>query len=121
MFSNDTKNRHQLRYIIYARKSSEDEDRQVQSIPDQISYWTNRASREGFCIIGAPLEESRSAKVAGNRPVFTQMIEMLQRGEADGILCWQVNRLSRNPEEAGLLMGMLQRNEIKSIISSDRS
>ncbi len=43
------------------------------------------------------------------------MIRRIKAGEANGILCWELSRLARNPDEAGLIMGMLQRGEIKHI------
>lgn len=108
-----------MRYILYARKSSNSEDRQVQSIGDQLKALRGLASGRGLDVV-AELSESRSAKQPGNRPVFQQMLEAIRTGEADAILCWSVNRLSRNPEESGILMGMLQRGQLKVIQTIDR-
>lgn len=49
------------RFVLYARKSSEREDRQVQSIDDQISFWKKKAQEEGIEIIKIYTEE-KSAK-----------------------------------------------------------
>ena len=108
-----------LRYVLYARKSDEREDRQVQSIEDQLRVLHSFAL-ERDCRIVREYIETKSAKAEGIRPVFLEMLGMLRRGEADAILCWNLNRLSRNPEDSGRLAGMLQRDEIKAIQSYDR-
>lgn len=52
---------HITRFVLYARKSSEREDRQVQSIGDQIAYWEKKAKEEGIEIVKIYTEE-KSAK-----------------------------------------------------------
>lgn len=108
-----------MRYILYARKSSESEDRQVQSIEDQINKLKQLAENLKITVIDV-ITESKSAKQPNNRPVFEQMLERIRNGEANGILCWQINRLSRNPVDSGTLQWMLQRNILQSIQTIDR-
>lgn len=108
-----------IRYIMYCRKSSDAEDRQVQSIPDQIRELKILAEQNGIEIVDI-LEESRSAKAPG-RPVFTSMIERISRGEADGILVWKVNRLARNPVDGGTVSWMLQQGVVRHIQTYGRS
>jgi len=48
------------------------------------------------------------------------MLEQIENGEADGILCWQINRLSRNPIDSGKLSWLLQQGTLKSIQTVDR-
>ena len=106
-------------YFLYARKSSESEDRQVQSIEDQINRLKELANSYGISIKEI-LTEAKSAKKPYNRPVFTEMLARIEKGEAQGILCWQINRLSRNPVDSGALGWMLQQNIIQSIQTMDR-
>lgn len=109
-----------LKFFLYARKSSESEDRQVQSIDDQIRYLKDVAEKNSIQIIEV-LNESKSAKLPENRPVFQNMIERIKKGEGDGILCWHLNRLSRNPIDSGTLSWLLQKNIIKAIRTYDRA
>ena len=74
-----------LKYFIYARKSSEAEDRQVASIDSQISVLSDLAKREGLEIVET-FCESQSAKAPG-RPIFSKMLEMIYKGRAQGIIC----------------------------------
>jgi DNA invertase Pin-like site-specific DNA recombinase len=108
-----------LRYILYARKSSESEDRQVQSIDDQLRALRDCAKREGLTIV-EELTEARSAKDPGARPVFAAMLEKIEKGTADGVLCWSINRLSRNPIDSGRLSWLLQQGVLKSIRTVER-
>lgn len=107
------------RYILYARKSSESEDRQVQSIDDQINRLKKLASDLKLNVVEV-LTEAKSAKRPNNRPIFSKMIQQIEAGEADGILAWQLNRLSRNPVDSGTLGWFLQQGTIKSIQTTER-
>lgn len=101
-------------YFMYARKSSQDEGRQVQSISDQVTR-LKRLARDLNLNVKKIYTEAQSAKKPNNRPVFDEMIKQIEKGEANGILCWQVNRLSRNPIDSGKLSWLLQQGIIKSI------
>jgi site-specific DNA recombinase len=115
----NTNNKQKNTYFLYARKSSESEDRQVQSIDDQIDRLKDLANRLGLNIKEI-LTESKSAKKPDCRPIFSDVLERIEKGEADGILCWQLNRLTRNPVDSGKLGWMLQQGTIKSIQTIDK-
>ena len=74
-----------IKYFLYARKSSENEDRQIQSIDDQINRLKEFANNFNLHIIKI-FEESKSAKNPGDRPVFEDMIKRNKNDEAQGIL-----------------------------------
>ena len=100
-------------YILYARKSSESADRQEASLRDQKAELQKLSERLDLSIIEV-IEESKSAKQPG-RPGFSKMVQMIQEGKADGILCWKLNRLARNPIDGGQIQWMLQNGTIKNI------
>ncbi len=108
-----------MRFIQYSRKSSEGDERQVQSIPDQNSALARLIEHQKLRV-GETFEESKSAKLPGNRPLFAKMLKMIMDGEADAILCWHLNRLSRNPVDSGQLAWMLQQGIIKCIKTPER-
>jgi len=108
-----------IKYFLYARKSSESEDRQVQSIDDQINRLKQLATDLNLDIKKI-YTEAKSAKKPNNRPIFDEMIKRIEDGEADGILCWQINRLTRNPIDSGKLSWLLQQGILKSIQTIDR-
>jgi len=109
----------QIKYILYARKSSESEDRQVASIESQVGVLKDLAQKEGLEILEI-LTESQSAKEPG-RPIFNKMIEKISTGEAQGIICWKLDRLARNPLDGGTISWMLQKGIIKHIQTYERS
>ena len=86
----NTQSNQKIKYFLYARKSSESEDRQVASIESQIKELTKVAKREKLSIIEI-LQESQSAKGPG-RPVFNSMIARIGKGEAAGVICWKIGR-----------------------------
>ncbi len=108
-----------VKYFIYARKSSENEDRQIASIPSQIEELKRMAAQSNLSI-AAILTEEMSAKAPG-RPVFTKMIEDIHQGKAQGIICWKLDRLARNPIDGGTISWMLQQSIIKHIQSFQRA
>jgi site-specific DNA recombinase len=114
-----TQNNEKIQYFLYARKSSESEDRQIQSIDDQVNRLKKIATDMDLDIKEIYIE-AKSAKAPDNRPIFNEMIQRLEAGEANGILCWQINRLSRNPIDSAKISWLLQRNILKSIQTIDR-
>ncbi|MCR4325764.1 MAG: recombinase family protein [Patescibacteria group bacterium] len=95
-----------MHYFLYARKSTDVEDKQVLSIEAQLSELRALARREGLEIT-EEFVEKRSAKQPG-RPVFNEMMARIQRGEAQGIVCWKIDRLARNPVDGGQIQWLLQ-------------
>ena len=108
-----------IEYFLYARKSSESEDRQVQSIEDQINRLRKLANDLNLDIKKI-YTEAKSARKPNNRPIFEEMMQSIENGNAQGILCWQINRLSRNPIDSGKISWLLQRSVLKSIQTIDR-
>lgn len=109
----------QLKYGSYKRKSSEDRDKQALSIESQDEWIKRVASDRGIKIVKT-YEERKSAEAPYQRPVFDQMVKDIRAGIINALIEWKLDRLARNPEEAGIIIGMLKRGEIKHIISSDR-
>lgn len=108
-----------IKYFIYARKSQEGDEKQVQSIPDQLREDEIVTKRHGIKPIDILTEEG-SAKEPNKRPIFDEMLERIKKGEANGIICWNLNRLSRNPVDSGRLQWMLQQGLIQSILTPSR-
>ncbi|MBR2998707.1 recombinase family protein, partial [Candidatus Saccharibacteria bacterium] len=104
-----------LRYVIYVRKSSEDAEAQAKSLPDQIAACKEYARAKGLLVVGEPIQESKSAKKSGNRPLFLQMLKDIEKGKYDGILAWHPDRLSRNSLEAGKIVDMVDNDTIKDL------
>lgn len=104
-----------LRYVLYARRSSEDKTKQVRSLGDQIKDCREYAKRNGYHIVGKPLTEKKSAKRAGQRKVFDQMLRDVKAKKYDGILAWAPDRLSRNMLEGGRLINMLDEGELQDM------
>lgn len=111
--------KNELRYFIYARKSSEGADRQMLSIEGQLGEIHHVVARNQLTVVGT-FTESKSAHIPDNRPVFRQMIKQIRKGDADGIIVWHVNRISRNPKESGEVQQLLQDGIIKSIVLPHR-
>ena len=108
-----------IKYFLYARKSSESEDKQVASIDSQINELTKIAKRDGLEIVDV-LTESQSAKAPG-RPIFNKMIERINKDEAQGIICWKLDRLARNPVDGGSISWMLQQGVIRHVQTYEKS
>lgn len=103
-----------IKYFLYCRKSTEDKERQVLSLSSQEAVMQSVAQQNKWKIIKT-FHEAKSAKAPNKRPFFTEMLKRISNNEADGIICWELSRLARNPDDAGALMGMLQRSEIRHV------
>lgn len=103
-----------LKYVLYARKSTKDESRQIRSIVDQIHDCQLLAKRLGLHIVKV-LREEESAKKPHKRPIFTQILKDLKSGIYDGIVSWNPDRLARNMLEGGMIIDMIDQEQIKDL------
>lgn len=100
-----------LRYILYVRKSSEEKDRQSLSIEAQLTELREKFSHLN---IVAVWPEEQSAFELG-RPVFAKVLDMIDNHEADAILAWHPDRLSRNAIDAAAITHRVSTGVIKDL------
>lgn len=105
MEQTDTK----VKYVLYARKSTESDEKQALSIDSQINEMRSIAQRDGLEVVDIR-RESFSSKTVGQRPVFNQMLEDLKIGKFNAILTWAPDRLSRNAGDLGAIVDLLDKN-----------
>ena len=101
------------KYFLYARKSTDVEDKQVLSIEAQLVELRAYAKQEGLQIVDE-LVEKQSAKVP-SRPVFGTMLKRIENGEANGILAWHPDRLARNSIDGGQIVYLLDQNLLTAL------
>lgn len=100
----------QIKYFIYTRKSTEEEERQALSIPAQISELKQYAEKENLQIVDI-FTESKSAKKPG-RKIFNELLKNIEAGEAQGILSWHPDRLARNSVDGGKIIHLLDEGKL---------
>jgi site-specific DNA recombinase len=98
------------KYILYARKSTDTEDKQVLSIDAQLAELRKYARDNNLAVIDE-LIEKRTAKNPG-RPIFSSMLSRIQNGEANGILAWHPDRLARNSVDGGQIIYLLDQTSL---------
>ena len=101
------------KYILYARKSTDVEDKQVLSIEAQLVELRAYAHNENLQIIDE-LVEKKSAKTPG-RPVFAELLKRIERGEANGIIAWHPDRLARNSVDGGQIVYLLDQTHLSNL------
>ncbi len=101
------------KYFLYARKSTEDDDKQVMSIEAQLFELREFAARENLEIL-AEFQESKSAKSPG-REVFGEMMMRIEKMQGVGILAWHPDRLARNSIDGGRIIYAVDTTKIVSL------
>jgi site-specific DNA recombinase len=99
-----------IRYDVYLRKSSEAEDKQVQSIDDQRREMREFVAKNGLNVL-AEFDESQSAHHPG-RPVFDEVMKRIEKGISNGLLVWHANRVSRNPVDSGTVIHLIDEGNL---------
>ena len=91
-----------MRYFLYARKSTDEPERQILSIEAQLTELREYAEKEGLTIVREFIE-SKTAKEPG-REIFNEMVAGLEQGAAQGIIAWHPDRLARNSIDGGRII-----------------
>ena len=103
-----------VKYLLYARKSTESDEKQALSIDSQVKEMLAIAERERLDIVEIR-RESHSAKDSGQRPVFKEILEDIRRERFNGIIVWHPDRLSRNAGDLGSLVDLMDQHLLREI------
>lgn len=103
-----------VKYVLYARKSTESEEQQILSIDSQIKEMVAMAERDHLEIVEIK-KESHSAKEAGQRPVFNEIVDEIKEGKFNGILTWAADRISRNAGDLGRIVDLMDSGKLHEI------
>ena len=103
-----------MKYCLYARKSTESDERQALSIDSQVKEMLQIAEREGLEIVDIR-RESKSAKDSNNRPVFKELLKDVSNDRFNAILTWAPDRLSRNAGDLGSVVDLMDAKKLVSI------
>jgi site-specific DNA recombinase len=109
-----------VKYCLYARKSTESEERQVLSIDSQINEMLQLAEREGLEVV-AMKRESHSAKETGQRPIFNEIVEEIKARKYNGIITWAPDRISRNAGDLGRIVDLMDAGYLQDIRTFSQS
>lgn len=103
-----------MKYIIYCRKSTESEDRQVLSIDSQEKELLDLASNNNW-YISKIYKESKSAKEPG-RSIFNELLSFIEKSNEEYcILVWNLDRLARNSVDGGRIIYLIDKGMIEEI------
>jgi site-specific DNA recombinase len=102
------------KYILYIRKSSESEERQVMSLDAQENEMMRIAKRDGLEIVKV-VRESHSAKSVGQRPEFNRMLKDIKAEKFNSILTWAPDRLSRNAGDLGAVIDLMDTGKLLKV------
>lgn len=86
------------RALIYARLSLSDldaEESQSEAVERQISACQDLARAKGLKVSGIHTDDGVSAYAGRARPGFDAALDSVAKGEADVIVCWDLDRLAR--------------------------
>jgi len=113
LFSYPKTNMTKPKYFLYARKSTEDDDKQVMSIEAQLFELREFARKENLQIL-EEFTESKSAKTPG-RQKFNEMMSKIESMDGVGILGWHPDRLARNSIDGGRVIYGVDTSKIVSL------
>lgn len=103
-----------LRYCLYARKSTESDERQALSIESQVNEMLQIAERENLEVVDIR-RESKSAKDSNNRPIFRELLTDIKQEKFNAVLTWAPDRLSRNAGDLGSVVDLMDEKKLHSI------
>lgn len=111
-------------YIMYLRKSQMDRDFEELSVEETLKRHRTKLedyARNNRINVTVILEEVVTGESLSARPQMMKALELISTGEYDGILCMDIDRLSRGSSlDSGYITQVLQVNNCK-IITPDKT
>lgn len=108
-----------IQYVLYARKSTEAEDRQILSIDSQEKELLHVAEKDGLRVVKI-FRESKTAKSPG-RPIFEELLRYIEEAKGCGLLVWKLDRLARNALDGGKISWFMDRGLITEIRTPEKT
>lgn len=111
-------------YIMYLRKSQMDRDFEELSVEETLKR--HEAKLTEFCernnlVVDVVLKEVVSGEALSSRPQMMKALELVNTGRYAGIVCVDIDRLSRGSSvDSGYIMQILQLNDCK-IVTPDKT
>ncbi len=102
-----------MKYFLYARKSTDEDDKQLLSIEAQLEELREHAAREKLEVV-CEFVEKMTAKEPG-RPIFNDMLRRVEKGEADALLAWHPDRLARNSVDGGKIIYLVDTAKLAAL------
>ena len=102
-----------MRYFLYARKSTDEDDKQLLSIEAQLTELREYVAKEKLEVV-QEFTEARTAKTPG-RPVFNAMLKAIEKRQAEGIVSWHPDRLARNSVDGGRIIYLLDIGKLQAL------
>ena len=100
---------------VYLRRSQDRQDRQVLSVDGQLKKARMLVSEFKLKPTYMPAEERTASKPG--RPIFNQMMDLVNTGKVRYIVCWKANRLARNPTDAGKIIQAMDDGKLLAVIT----
>lgn len=104
-----------VKYALYARKSTQGEEKQERSIKDQVDECIERVVVPNKLNLVKTIKEEFSAKEPDTRAKFKQLIEDIRKGKITGLIAWHPDRLARNMKDAGEIIDLLDTGILKDL------
>lgn len=105
----------EIRYALYARKSTQGDEQQERSIDDQIDDCIERVVVPEKLNLVKTVKEKFSAKQPGTRKKFMALVKEIEDGKITGLIAWHPDRLSRNMKDAGEIIDLLDTGILKDL------
>lgn len=103
----------------YYRKSNESDEKQAYSLEDQLAIGIKLIERHKLITVGIPFSESRTAKRRG-RPQYNELLADIESEKYSVIICWELNRLSRNAVDSAMLIELMDNRKLFAIVTSGK-
>ena len=106
-------------YIEYLRKSQMDRDFENLSVEETLRRHRtilDEFTKQNKLNVTVILEEVVSGEALSSRPQMLKLLDLVNTGEYDGVICMDIDRLSRGSSvDSGYIMQILQLNDCKII------
>ena len=104
----------ELRVVLYARVSSEQQAKKDLSIKAQLRALRSFATERGWVVVAEYVDAAKSGRTA-NRPAYIKMLSAVKHQEIDAVVVWKLDRLARNMEISTSLDAHLRKCRVRII------